>query len=239
MRVVLGTRPAAIFGAVFVIALIAFLPMRLVTGALGLGDTGFTARSVSGSVWRGRFDEASFGALPLGDLHAGLSPFDLLIGRARIGLSPPGDGVSPQGALIVSRHMTGIDVTSASLQTGAVFAPLPVSQLDLSEVVIRFEDGVCMRATGRVRAATGGSVAGVDLGSGISGEARCEGGALMLPLASASGAERVALRITGAGGYHADLSIRPADPAAIQHLMLAGFRPTARGYTLSVDGSIR
>ncbi|MEO5865897.1 MAG: type II secretion system protein N, partial [Sphingomonas sp.] len=78
-----------------------------------------------------------------------------------------------------------------------------------------------------------------DFGGAMSGEARCEGGALLLPLVSASGAERVVLRISGAGHYHADLSLQPSDPAAVQRLTLGGFQPTAQGYTLGVDGAIR
>ncbi|MEO5867116.1 MAG: type II secretion system protein N, partial [Sphingomonas sp.] len=197
------SRPAAIFGGVFILGLVAFLPMRLATGAAGLGDMGFGARSVSGTVWSGRFDEASVGALPIGDLRAGISPFDLLIGRMHISFSPMAGAASPKGRLVLGRHLVGIDVETASLSAGAAFSPLPVSELDLANVAVRFEDGICSRAAGRVRAVMSGGVAGIDFGGAMSGEARCEGGALLLPLVSASGAERVVLRISGAGHYHA------------------------------------
>ena len=87
-------------------------------------------------MWRGRCDEAKLAALPLGDLRASLSPFGLLIGRARVALSMPAGDPPPEGALIVSRHATGFDVDTLSrCAPGTVFAPLPVSQLDLSDVV--------------------------------------------------------------------------------------------------------
>jgi general secretion pathway protein N len=85
-RIRLATGPTALFGALMLIALIVFLPMRLVLGWIGLGDQGFTARTVSGSVWDGRLNEARFGDLALGSLDARLSPFALLVGRARVSL---------------------------------------------------------------------------------------------------------------------------------------------------------
>src|SRR3954466_2057613 len=118
-RIRLTTGPAAIFGAMFIVALIAFLPLRLAMGWFDLGNTGLTAREVSGSVWYGDLREASFGGVALGDLHAGLSPFQLLVGRARIDLSGQGDTVRPfHGAIGVTRHSFGIDDLTATLPAG-------------------------------------------------------------------------------------------------------------------------
>src|SRR4051812_5369448 len=104
-RIRLKTGPLAFFGAAFVVALIALLPLRLAMGWFDLGSTGLTAREVNGSVWYGNLREASFGGVPLGDLHAGLSPFQLLVGHARIDLSGQGDSARPlHGAIGVSRH---------------------------------------------------------------------------------------------------------------------------------------
>ena len=52
-RIRLKTGPAAIFGAIFIVALIALLPLRLAMGWFDLGDTGLTAREVRGSIWSG------------------------------------------------------------------------------------------------------------------------------------------------------------------------------------------
>jgi general secretion pathway protein N len=234
-RIRLATGPTALFGALMLIALIVFLPMRLVLGWIGLGDQGFTARAVSGSVWDGRLNEARFGDLALGSLDARLSPFALLIGRARVSL----DGAPGliHGALTMSRHGQGVDDLTATLPTGRAFAPLPVTQLVLENVTVHFDDGTCDRAEGRVRATLVGEAAGIALPAELSGIARCDGAALLLPLASQAGAESIELRITGEGRYTAALRIAPSDPAAAQRLAAAGFIGGQGGYRLSIQGS--
>ncbi|MBB4153035.1 general secretion pathway protein N [Sphingomonas jinjuensis] len=236
MRLRLSTGPAALFGAMMLAALLFFLPLRLVLGWAGVGEAGLTARRVGGIVWDGRLYDARFGDLMLGDVDAGLSPLDLLIGRARITLA--GRGTQPlAGSLLVSRHVSGIDHMTASLPTGRVFAPVPVTRLDLDDVSIRFVDGRCENAEGRVRATLIGDAAGIALPGSVSGTARCEGGALLLPLASQPGTESVMLRITGEGRYTAALTLAQPDPLAAQRLAAAGFVQGPQGYRLSIEGS--
>jgi general secretion pathway protein N len=233
-RIRLRTGPAALFGALMLVALIVFLPMRLVLGWAGLGDQGFSARTVSGSIWAGRLNEARFGDLALGSLDASVSPFALLIGRARIGLD--GDPGLLHGAITLSRHGQGVDDLTATLPTGRAFAPLPVTQLALENVTVHFADDTCEKAEGRVRARLVGEAAGVALPTELSGVARCDGGALLLPLASQAGTESIELRITGAGRYTAALRIAPSDPTAAQRLAAAGFVAGQGGYRLSIEG---
>ena len=61
MRIRLATRPAALFGAMVVVMLLALLPMRAALGWIGAGDDGLVARSASGSVWDGRLIDVRFG----------------------------------------------------------------------------------------------------------------------------------------------------------------------------------
>ena len=233
-RIRLATGPAALFGALMLAALFLFLPMRLVLGWAGLGDQGFSARTVSGSIWAGRLNEARFGDLALGSLDASVSPFALLIGRARISLD--GDPGLLHGAITLSRHGQGVDDMTATLPTGRAFAPLPVTELALENVTVHFVDDTCDTAEGRVRARLVGEAAGVALPSELSGIARCDGGALLLPLASQAGTESIELRITGQGRYTAALRIAPADPAAAQRLAATGFVAGQNGYRLSIEG---
>ncbi|WP_267397267.1 MULTISPECIES: type II secretion system protein N [unclassified Sphingomonas] len=234
-RIRLTTTPAVLFGLMMVIALILFLPMRLALGWAGLADEGFAARSVSGSVWAGRLSEAQFGDLALGSLDAGVSPLALLIGRARVSLR--GRGGDLHGTITLSRHSQGVDDLTATLPTGRVFAPLPVTALLLEDVTVHFTDATCDKADGRVRATLVGEAGGIGLPPSVSGTARCDGGALLLPLASQAGTESVQLRITGEGRYTAVLQIVPADPTAAQRLAASGFIATAQGYRLSIEGS--
>ena len=234
----LTSGPVALFGAVFVLALIVLLPLRLVLGWFDLARTGLAAREVTGSVWLGGLREAEVGGIALGDLNAGVSPWPLLVGRARIDLATTNDQPvqTLRGAISVSRHAVGVDDVTASVPAGDVFAPFPVSALDLDDVSVRFADGLCEKAEGRVKATLGGDIAGISLGQGLSGAARCDAGALLLPLASQAGTEQVALRVSASGRYRAELTVKPTDPAAAQKLELSGFRPTVKGYLLAVEG---
>lgn len=234
-RIRLRTGPTALFGAIFVVALIVFLPMRLMLGWIGLGDLGLSARQVSGSVWFGELTEAQAAGFALGDLAAHVSPIQLLVGRARVDVAGEGDA-SLQGAVSLSRHSLGVDDVSASVAGGSAFAPLPVTSLDLDDVSARFKDGACDHAEGRIRATLAGAVGGVPLPQAMAGTARCDGNALLLPLASTAGTESLDLRLHPDGSYAADMTMRTADPALGTKLQLAGFQPSANGYLLSLQG---
>lgn len=240
MRVRLSIRRAALFLALFAFALVATFPMRILLGALGVDRAGLSVREVRGSVWNARLLETHFGAASLGDLDAGLRVFPLLVGRASIGLSRPGEdaGAGLDGAVTVTRHTLGMDDMTVRLPTGGTFAPMPIVALDMKDVSIRYRQGACERAEGLVRAEIQGDVGGMPLPAGLSGTARCENGSLLLPLASQSGMEMLALRIGAGGGYTADFTVRPADPALQRALLSMGFAPAGDGLKLSVAGTL-
>lgn len=182
MRLRIPMRRAALFGLMLAVALIAFLPLRLFV-------TGIGARSVGGSIWVGRIKEARVGPLALGDLNARLSPLSLLGGKLRFVIARPGF----TGAFSVG----GGGRAAESLTGNVVVEGLPITSLDLTGVTVRFRDGRCDSAEGLVRANT-------DRGS-LEGAARCDRGTLLLPLAGASGQDRLELRLFGDGRYEARL----------------------------------
>lgn len=237
-RIALRTRPLALFGAMLLVGLLLFLPMRLALGLTGLGEQGLVARRVSGSIWGATLSEARFGDLALGDLSARLSPLPLLIGQVRVPLAgPDSPGAAPvRAALTLSRHALGVEDATGGFATGRVFAPLPVTSLDLEDVTVRFRDGRCEAAEGRVRATLGAAAAGIALPPSIAGPARCDGGALLLPLTSQAGTESIRLRVEGDGRYRAEFSIQPTDPLLGARLEATGFVATPDGYRLSVEG---
>ncbi|MFN3677436.1 MAG: type II secretion system protein N [Sphingomonas pseudosanguinis] len=232
------TRPSVLFVAMLVVALIVFLPMRLALGATGLADQGLSARRVGGTIWGGSMLEAWFGEVALGDLRVSLSPLALLVGRARLAFEGAGaDGRPIMGAATISRHAMGIDGVTASLPAAALFAPLPVTMLSLEDVTVRFRDGVCEEAGGRVRATVTGEAGGLPLPPTMMGNARCEAGALLLPMTGQGGTEAVNLRIRPDGRYTADLVLTPGDPAAAAKLEQLGFvAGSGGGYRLSAQG---
>lgn len=238
MKIRLTTRPVVLFGGLAVLALLVFLPMRLVLGLVGLGNYGLSARMVSGPVWYGTLIEARIGDLALGDIRAGLSPFQFLLGRVRLGVSgaPQGDRPGLTGAISTSRYSQGLDDMTGSIPTGAVFGPLPINRIDLEGVTVRFDSGACAAAVGRVKAQLSGRIAAIALPQAMSGSVRCETGALIVPLVSQAGTEAVTLRIQGNGRYRATLDIETSDPAVAQKLSLVGFQPNGSGYRLSTEG---
>ncbi len=237
-RIRLRTGPTAMFGGMLLLALIVFLPMRAALGWVGIEDAGLVARRVTGTIWGATLTDARFGELSLGNLHARLAPLPLLAGRARIVLAGPETNPRPlRGSASVSRHGFGVDDLTATIPTGAVFAPVPVTTLDLDGVTVRFADGQCERAEGRVRATLGGEVAGITLPQSVSGTPKCEGDALIVPLASQAGTEGITLRIDGTGRYRAVLTLQPTDPIVEQRLESIGFVRGAGGYSQAIEGS--
>ena len=231
----LRTGPGALFGAMLAIALVVFLPMRLVLGWFGAEDSGLVARRVSGTIWGATLSEARFGDLVVGDVSARLSPLALVVGEARLVLSR-GGAVPVSGSAVVSRHSVGLEAMTASVATGGLFAPVPVTTLDLDQVSVRFRDGQCDRAEGRVRATLAGSVAGIVVPTALAGSIRCEGTALLLPLTSQAGGEGITVRIEGDGRYRAELTLAAADPLMAQRLEAAGLVAGNGGYRMSIEG---
>lgn len=195
------------FVAALLFSLAALLPLRIALGWLGFEAGGLTARQVQGSVWLGLLADAHLGPVPLGDVSARLRALPLLAGRARLDLAQAEDGLS--GALTLSRHGFGIDDLSGRLD-GPGLAGLPPPALDLADLSVRFGDGLCAAGEGLVSAHFAGELAGVPLAAGFSGEARCDGPALLLPLASRSGADRLDVRLFADGRYRIDAALRPS-----------------------------
>lgn len=243
MRIRLPLGRTLFFVCAFLLALIALIPMRLGLDWLDFGERGFAAREAEGSIWNGALSEAQLAAASLGDLRAGLGFFPLVLGRARIDLArDAGDGAAGEadmfeGAISVSRRSFGFDDMRAHLLTADVFAPLPLRSIDLDDVSARFEDGLCVAGEGLVRAEMSGDIGGIPLPATLSGNARCDGGALLLPLLSQSGMEQINLRLDGGGEYALELVMNPSDDAARLRLAASGFAPTGQGYALTVQGS--
>jgi len=236
MRIRLPLGRSLFFLCAFLFALVALLPLRLALDWLELDARGFAAREAEGSIWLGSLSEAQIGTVPLGDLQAQLRTLPLLLGRARVDLERDEEDDRFEGSATVSRHTFGIDDMSGRLDLGAALAPLPIGAVDLTEVTAHFENGLCTRAEGLVRANVAGDVGGIALPGGLSGNARCDRGALLLPLTSQAGTEALNLRLFEDGRYEVELVVRPMDDATRDRLIASGFALGAGGYVLRVSG---
>jgi general secretion pathway protein N len=196
------------FIVVLLFSLVALLPLRVALDWLGFAEKGLTARDVEGSVWLGALAEARFGTIDVGTVATRLRFLPLLVGRARLDLEQEDDGL--RAGLILSRHGFGIDDATGSVAAPAL-ANLPPPALDLSDLGFRFADGLCVEAGGLVKARFAGEVAGMALAATFSGEPRCEGQALLLPLTNQAGTDRLDVRIFADGRYQLDAAMRLGD----------------------------
>ncbi len=232
-RLWLPVRRWVFLGLATLAMLIVLLPLRLGAGLVGLDRLGVSAGAMSGLVWSGEVADARAGPLPLGRVHVSLNPLPLLLGEARLRFTgrprktAPGEtGLS--GLVAGSRNSVAVRGLVGSLEAGALGTGLPVGAVTFTDFAARWDAGRCVEAAGRVRADLTGPVAGLPLGS-LSGTPRCAGDALLLPLESGSGRERLDLRIAP-GGTTASFLVTGADPSLVPALAGAGFRPDAEGY---------
>lgn len=237
MRIRLPLRRTMFFIAAFAFSLAALVPLRAAIGWFDAAGSGLAAREASGSIWLGVLKEAQFGPVPLGDVTARLNALPLLLGRARLSLTRDDAEDRFAGAVTVSRHGLGVDDLTGRLRVGALFAPLPITTIEIEDVSVHFSGGLCESAEGIVRAALGGDVGGILLPGGLRGSVRCAQGALLLPLVSQSGTEQLNLHLEADGRYRIDLLVRPADEASRARLAAAGFTPTEAGYVRRTEGS--
>lgn len=232
-----GMRIALIL--IFALAILVFLPMRVALGLSGLDRIGLAAREVRGTIWSGRVDQLMLGNMPMGSVHAALSPAALAIGRARFDIwrrAGRPDDVS--GALTVGFGRIGVDDVTGAVPLGRTFSPLPVGSLTMDDVSGYFAGDRCAHAEGQVRAQLGVQLPGLNLSQGLSGTAACDGDALLLPLVSQSGMEKIHLRVWRTGRYVAEMRVETADAALVQALSGSGFTQAGNILVLKVEGSL-
>jgi general secretion pathway protein N len=193
-----------LFAGVLLFSLVALLPLRVALDWLEFDSRGLAGRQADGSVWLGGLADARFGTIPLGDVATRLRVLPLLLGRARLDVAQE-DGL--RAGLTLSRHAFGIDDASGLLAAPAL-ASLPPPALDIADLSVHFADGLCASAEGLVKARFAGDLGGVALPTGFSGEARCDGPAVLLPLRSQSGADRLDVRLFADGRYRIDAAMR-------------------------------
>lgn len=239
MRPVLSRRAKLGLLGAFVLGLVAFFPLRLAIGLFGLEGQGVSARAVQGSLWYGRIDQLMVGDVSVGTVHAGLSPIQLLVGRARLDLGrKAGLPDDIEGALTVGFGRIGLDDVTGNIPVGAALAPLPISGITFTDMSAYFSGGACGHAEGRVKAAIAGELPGLNLSQGLSGDVRCDGSSILLPLVSQSGLEKLNLRIKADGHYTAEMRVTSSDPALGQGLGAMGFQQAGDGYILRIDGTL-
>lgn len=220
------------------LAVIVLFPLRLALGLSDLRSIGFTARQVEGSIWSGRVGELHMRSQSLGTVDVSLDPFALLIGNISMGFSRLNNPDGPLEGRLVAGFTRGLVDTSGRIAVADMFAPLPIAALELDKVTIKFRDGQCDQASGQVRPIIAAPLPGVTFDAGLSGTVECDGERARVRMASPSGAERLEFYVRESGEYRGWMSVRNGQPDVTGALSTFGFRPSAQGMTLTVDGRL-
>lgn len=223
-------RARPIVGLLLIFALIVTFPLSVAFGLAGLDRMGVSARSLRGPVWWGGAEDLRIGDIQIGTVDVLLDPFKLLIGAVRLDVvRQHGRGDDIRGGLTIGMGSRSLDDITGAIPLAAALAPLPISRIEFEDVSVRFSSGQCTNAEGRVRMRVPAILPGINLANGLVGEARCDGQALLMPLASQSGQERIEARFFSDGRYEATMRIRATDPALSGALLSNGFRSTGNG----------
>lgn len=235
----LSPRARVGLGIAFLIALAATLPLGATARMLGLGGMGVAAKSLRGPVWWGGAEELQFGGSRLGTVDVMLSPWRLLIGEARLMIERRrGRADDLAGALSIGLARRGIVHVTGTVPAGPGLARLGIATVGFQDASIAFSGGRCVEAAGRVRADLGGGLAALNLANGLSGAPRCAGEALILPLVSQSGNEKLELRIMADGRYEGRVGIAAGGGVAADALAGAGFRLAGQEQVLRLSGRL-
>lgn len=222
---------------VAIIGALALFPLRLALSGMADRAQDISARSVSGSLWRGSVEDVHVGPFALGDAQAGLSPVPLLVGRSRFDLwrdGPPARAF--KGAFTAGFNQRGIDDVTGTLLAGQAFAPLPITAMTFDDLTVHFANDRCSKAEGTVRIAFSGQFVGVNLSQGMAGPAICDGMALLLPLSSQTGLEKLSIRIRRDGQTEMQMSVRSGQGVDDAALAAFGFKRVGQDNVLNLSG---
>lgn len=223
----MGRRGWLALAALFALALIVLLPLRLVL-ALAMPGT-VTARSVEGSVWSGRIADLNAGPLPLGTVDAGLEPLPLLIGRPQFALSREGFSAKIGPSRIADAN------GSVSLPDG--LGGLPVTSLGFGDLSVVMSGGQCSEAQGNLSLTLASLGPLLPDAITLSGQVRCEKGALVVPMRGPQGMERLTLKLSGDGRWQADLTLTGLPQETADAMKSSGFDARPGGVGIRTGGT--
>lgn len=221
------------FGGVFALAMFALLPIRLAVA--GIADVGFTARQAAGTIWYGRIGELMYRDRRLGTFEAAVDPIALLTGTVRMTLNRMDDPQGPLTGVLRSGGSVGVDTLDGRIGAAGLFGSIPLDAIEAQALTVRFKDGRCVRADGRIKAILATPIPGL-ASTELAGAARCEGERIRFNLTAPSGQGGLEFYVTGQGQYRAWLRLASVPPETGAALAAAGFRQSGDGLIMSAEG---
>ncbi len=233
-------RAKLVLAGLFLLALFFAFPLRLALGWSGAGERGVTARVVEGTVWSGLVGDLRLGALPLGDVAVGLRPLPLLIGRREFSLERLAIPGTPEFSGIASggNGWLALRDVQGQVALGESLGALPASALGFRDFAVSMEAGQCRTAKGQVSLILAPLSELVPTPVALSGEARCNKGALYVPMSGPSGMEKLFLRLEPDGRWRADLVLSGLPVEISSPLLDSGFSARPGGIGMSAEGRL-
>lgn len=196
---------------------------------------GLEVESVSGTIWAGEVRGARYQGLALGDVDLALLPRSLLSGTPQVRFDRLQGPIS--GRVSLSRAMRRVEGVTGEL--ALPLGPTGLSaRIDLANVALETDlAGNCRQVEGAVQATlTGVPVIGTT--PTLAGTPRCDGQAVLVPLALPDQGMRLDLALQPDRRWQADLSLRVPNPLLRTLLGTAGFAVSEDRATLSVAGAL-
>lgn len=219
-------------------AIILLFPLRLALALVGSERAGLSATYIGGTIWDGTVEGLGIGAVPVGNVAAGLDPFALLTGQAQMHFArADGDPAGQLSGAVTAGLGGGRQLDLTGVVDGPQGTPFPVDTIQFDQFSAIFDGARCTDASGTVRVTLALRIAAIDLSHGLSGPARCNGGALQIDLAGPSGMERLTLSLGADRRYDARLSIRANDPLVAAALAGSGLEAQGDGFGYRFSGS--
>lgn len=232
--------------AVFITALIAWLPARLLSDTL-LRPAGIEADLVTGPVWNARLYRVNAAGQRFAEGRLALSFWPLLTGSARMDIALEDESVSARGTL--SARPGRVALTGWSLAAEAHRLPglnaLPVPQTvrvygEIDEVI--FEDGSCTAAAGTASTPLLARLGQryelvlpqVEATLGCAGEAVAIAYEGLSPALALTGSVRL-----DAAGYRWTGEAQSGEPGVIAVLIALGFEETGAAWRAEGEGRYR
>lgn len=236
------SRYIALFAACAIAFSVAAMPLSTLTSLIGLERFGVAVGRVEGTIWQGRLKDVYWRNYALGAV--GLSPnaLPLLQGQLSVELTVDDGPVRAKGTL--SRSIFS-DVILRDTVVSANIAGLPIllqlsGQVEVDIAYLRYGPKGCVdaKATLKTDALERGFAGLAWAGPTLSGQMRCEGNVLVLPLSGAENGQVVSLQMTLKPDRTFDIrvSIDTPDAAVAQVLPALGFRREGNALVLVQDG---
>ena len=202
-------------------AVVALLPLAFVLPR----DVGLTARSAHGTIWSGMLADAAIDGIALGDTHVATRVLPLLGGSVQLDFAAPALTGTLTGTLASAgmAHVTGTVVLDGRL------APLPIAAVVLDDANVRFANGRCVVANGRLQAILAGSFSGLQMPRAMAGTLRCDGDQVAVALQAPSGLDRVDFAVAADGRWRAVLRASANDAGVAARLDAEGSSPGRAG----------